>query len=59
VPIEKGQERPFPLGGIPEGPVLRPRPGRQAVQVLVFFEPVLRLWWFGFRLSPRLQRPLF
>jgi hypothetical protein len=58
VPGEKGQERLFPIGGIPEGPVLRPHLAHQAVQILVLFEPVPRLWRFGFRLFPRLQRPL-
>jgi hypothetical protein len=42
----------FPFSGIPEGPVLRPRRARQAVQILVLFEPVLRLKRFGFRLAP-------
>jgi hypothetical protein len=42
----------FPHSGIPEGPVLRPRHARQAVQILVLFEPVPWLGWFGFRLSP-------
>jgi hypothetical protein len=32
------------------GPVVRPRRARQAVQILVLFEAVLRLWRFGFRL---------
>jgi hypothetical protein len=49
---EKAQECLFPLGGIPEGPVLRPHRARQAVQILVLFEPVPQLWRFGFRLFP-------
>jgi hypothetical protein len=48
----KGAGRLFPLGGVPKGPVLRPHSARQAVQVLVLFEPVPRLWRFGFRLFP-------
>jgi hypothetical protein len=50
-PVVKGQERLFPFGRIPEGPAFRPRSARQTVQVLVLFEPVPRLWQFGFRLS--------
>jgi hypothetical protein len=52
VPPGKGHGCLFPLSGIPEGPVLRPRRARQAVQILVLFEPVPQLGRFGFRLSP-------
>jgi hypothetical protein len=51
-PVEKGQERPFPLGGIREGPALRPRSAGQTVQILVLLEPIPRLWRFGFCLPP-------
>jgi hypothetical protein len=52
VPAGKGYGCLFPLSGIPEGPVLRPRRARQAVQILVSFEPIPRLGRLGFRLSP-------
>jgi hypothetical protein len=51
-PAGKGHGCPFPQSGIPEGPVPRPRRARQAVQILVLFEPVPQLGRFGFRFSP-------
>jgi hypothetical protein len=47
----------FPHSGIPEGPVPRPRRARQAVQILVLFEPIPRLGRFGFSFPPFLQWP--
>jgi hypothetical protein len=52
VPAGEGYGCPFPQSGIPEGPVPRPRRARQAVQILILFEPIPRLGRFGFRLSP-------
>jgi hypothetical protein len=55
-PLRKGRKDLSSLRGIPEGPILHPCRERQAVQILVLFEPVLRLWWFGFRLFPPASR---
>jgi hypothetical protein len=52
VPAGKGHGCLFAQSGNPEGPVPRPRRARQAVQILVLFEPVPRLGRFGFRISP-------
>jgi hypothetical protein len=52
VPAGEGHGSLFSHCGIPEGPILRPRHARQAVQILVLSEPISRLGRFGFRLSP-------
>jgi hypothetical protein len=51
-PVGKGHGCLCPLSGFPEGPVLHPRRARQAVQILILFEPVARFGRFGFCLHP-------